>query len=158
MLSLRNHGSSKKYHHDYIGHNYRMEGIQGAVLDVKILQDWTEKRRKNTAKYNQMLVDVGEVLTPYESSECKHVYHLYVVRTKNRDQLQSHLYDNGIGTGIHYPFPLHLTGAYKYLGYKKGDFPVAKNVADEILSLPKYPQLTSNQIEYVCEKIKEFYH
>jgi len=87
----------------------------------------------------------------------RHVYHLYVVQVKNRDKLQIFLSENGIGTGLHYPIPLHLTRAYAYLGYKKGDFPEAERLANEILSLPLYPELTEEQIEYVCEKIKAFY-
>ena len=97
------------------------------------------------------------VIIPFESPNCKHVYHLYVIRVEKRDKLQSYLDESGISTGIHYPFPLHLTGAYKHLGYNRGDFPVAEKVSKEILSLPMYPELHEEQIDYVCEMIRKFY-
>jgi len=155
---MRDHGSGKKYYHDLIGHNYRMSEFQAAVLNVKMkhIGEWTEMRRKNAERYNALL-DEMKVITPSELEGVKHVYHLYVVRVKNRDKLQNFLKENGIGTGLHYPIPLHLTQAYAHLGYKKGDFPVAEKLANEILSLPMYPELTKEQIEYVCEKIKAFY-
>jgi len=156
---LRDHGSEKKYYHDLIGHNYRMSEFQAAVLNVKMnyLGEWTEMRRRNAEGYNALLAEIEEVITPSELNGAKHVYHLYVIRAKNRGKLQNYLNENGIGTGLHYPIPLHLTKAYAYLSYKKGDFPVAEKLADEILSLPMYPELTETQIEYICEKIKTFY-
>jgi len=156
---MRDHGSGKKYYHDLIGYNYRMSEFQAAVLNVKMkyIEDWTEMRRNNAERYNASLGDIEQVITPTELDGVKHVYHLYVLRVKRRDELQIFLNENGIGTGMHYPFPLHLTRAYSHLGYEKGDFPVAEKLANEILSLPMYPELTEEQIEYVYEKIKAFY-
>lgn len=156
---MRDHGSERKYYHDLIGYNYRMSEFQAAVLNVKMkyIEEWTDMRRVNAAKYNALLDDVEKVITPTELEGVKHVYHLYVVRVKNRDRLQVFLKENGISTGLHYPIPLHLTQAYAHLGYKKGEFPVAEKLAGEILSLPMYPELSVEQIEYVCEKIRAFY-
>ena len=158
-LKLRDHGSEKKYFHDLIGFNYRMSEFQAAVLNVKMkyIEEWTEKRRLNAYRYNQRLSEIDSVIIPSVLDRVRHVYHLYVIRARERDKLQAYLKENGIGTGLHYPFPLHLTGAYSYLGYKKGDFPKAEKLADEILSLPMYAELTEKQIDYVCGKIKDFY-
>jgi dTDP-4-amino-4,6-dideoxygalactose transaminase len=156
---MRDHGSGKKYYHDLIGHNYRMSEFQAAVLNVKMkyIGKWTETRRTNAKRYNAVLGEIEQVITPSELKGVRHVYHLYVVRVKDRDKLQMFLKENEIGTGLHYPIPLHLTQAYVHLGYKKGAFPVAEKLANEILSLPMYPELTEEQTEYVCEKIKAFY-
>ncbi|MDI6785198.1 MAG: DegT/DnrJ/EryC1/StrS family aminotransferase [bacterium] len=154
---LRDHGSSQKYFHQYIGYNYRMEGIQGAVLGVKLkrLEEWTEKRRNNAQTYNNLLSSL-EVITPKEKSYNRHVYHLYVIRVKNRDKLQEYLKENGIDSGLHYPQPIHLQKAYKFLGYKENSFPLAEASTKEILSLPMYPELTKEQIKIVAKSIKEF--
>ena len=156
---FRDHGSDRKYYHDIIGHNYRMSEFQAAVLVVKMkyIKKWTEMRCNNAQKYNERLKDLGNVVIPFESKDCRHVYHLYVIRAEKRDKLQSYLNERGISTGIHYPFPLHLTDAYKYLGYNKGDFPIAEKVSEKILSLPMYPELHEEQIDYVCELIRKFY-
>jgi dTDP-4-amino-4,6-dideoxygalactose transaminase len=156
---FRDQGQSEKYHHDSYGHNYRMEAIQGAVLGVKLkyLPQWTEQRRAVAAKYRQLLGDLEQVSLPKEMPYAKHVYHLFVIRARRRDDLKAFLEQKGIGTGLHYPIPLHLQKAFQHLGYKKGDFPVAEKAADEILSLPMYPELTDQQIEYVCDSIREFY-
>jgi dTDP-4-amino-4,6-dideoxygalactose transaminase len=156
---LRDHGSEKKYYHNLIGYNYRMSEFQAAVLNVKMkyIGEWTEMRRINAEGYNTWLREIKQVITPSELEGVKHVYHLYVVRVKDREKLQMYLKENEIATGLHYPIPLHLTQAYAFLGYKKGDFPVAEKLANEILSLPMYPELAKEQIEYVCEKIKAFY-
>jgi dTDP-4-amino-4,6-dideoxygalactose transaminase len=156
---MRDHGSGKKYYHDLIGYNYRMSEFQAAVLNVKMkhIEEWTEMRRANAERYNTLLGEIEQIIAPSELKEVKHVYHLYVIRVKNRDKLQIFLKENGIATGLHYPIPLHLTQAYAPLGHKKGDFPVAEKLANEILSLPIYPGLTEEHIEYVCEKIKTFY-
>lgn len=156
---IRDHGSGKKYYHDLIGHNYRMSEFQAAVLNVKMkyIEDWTEIRRKNAEEYNKRLADIEQVITPSELEYVKHVYHLYVIRAENRDELQNFLKESGIGTGLHYPIPLHLTRAYTHLGHKKGEFPVAEKLANEILSLPMYPELSEAQINYICEKIRVFY-
>lgn len=159
MTQIRDHGSSRKYYQDRIGHNYRLEALQAAVLSVKLnyIQSWTEMRRANAQLYNHCLSDIEEVVCPFEADGCYHVYHLYVIRAKNRDALQSYLKDRGIATGLHYPIPLHLQKAYAFLGYKKGDFPVAEQAAEEILSLPMFPELTEEQIKYVAEVIRDFY-
>lgn len=156
---LRDHGQSKKYHHRMCGHNYRMDGIQGAVLGVKLshLPAWTDARRKHAKAYGERLKGVGDLVLPAESPGARHVYHLYVVQTEKRDALQVHLTSNGIGTGLHYPVPLHLQEAYRDLGYKKGDFPVTEQVAMRGLSLPMFPELTDEQIDYVASSIKEYF-
>ena len=156
---IRDHGQPRKYYHDLIGYNYRMDAFQGVVLNAKLehLKEWTKKRRENAALYNELLKDVDEVVTPKEMPYARHVYHLYVIRCKNRDQLQKFLQNRGIATGLHYPIPLHLQRAYTFLGYKKGDFPVTEQIAEEILSLPMFPELTERQIKYAAEAIKDFY-
>jgi len=155
---MRDHGTSTKYYHDTEGHNYRMEGIQGAVLGVKMryIAKWTDARRSHASAYTKLLKNTDGIITPEEMAFAKHVYHLYVIRVKNREQLQKHLDSKGIATGMHYPVPLHLQKVFKDLGYKKGDFPVAEQVAEEMLSLPMYPELTDEQISYVCDAVKEF--
>lgn len=159
MKMIRDHGSSQKYHHELIGHNYRMEGIQGAVLSVKMryIDQWTELRRKNAFLYSELLSDIPGLITPKEMESVRHVYHLYVVQIQKRNKLQVFLSEQGVSTGLHYPIPLHLQRAYEFLGYKKGDFPTAELQMDRILSLPMYPELSESQIRYVTEKIKEFY-
>lgn len=156
---LRDHGSVKKYYHESYGHNYRMEGIQGAVLGVKLkyLGDWTEKRRSAAKKYSELLKDVKQIKLPAELSDLRHVYHLFVIQTPDRDKLQKFLNENEISNGLHYPIPLHLQKCFEHLGYKKGDFPVTEKLAEECLSLPMFPDLTDEQIEFTCDKIKEFY-
>ena len=154
---LRDHGRLSKYEHIESGVNSRMDGIQAAVLNVKLkfLEKWTEMRRKNARLYDELLENTNAI-TPIENKKAKHVYHLYVIRTKNRDNLLKFLEGKGISAGIHYPIPLHLQPAYRHLGYNMGDFSVTEKYAEEILSLPMFPELTEEQITYVCEKIKEF--
>ncbi len=156
---LRDHGSQKKYHHELVGHNYRMDGIQGAVLGVKLphLNAWTEARREHAKVYDQKLKGVGDLVTPVEAPGRKHVYHLYVIQTRRRDELQAFLNAREIGNGLHYPIPLHLQQAYARLGYKKGDFPVSEQVAERGLSLPMFAELTNEQIDYVVGAVKEFF-
>jgi dTDP-4-amino-4,6-dideoxygalactose transaminase len=158
-LKLRDHGSEKKYFHDLIGFNCRMSEFQAAVLNVKMdyIEEWTEKRRRNAERYSEGLSGLEEVAAPVESEGARHVYHLFVVRAQERDELQEYLKDKDIGCGMHYPIPLHLTEAYAYLGYRPGDFPKAENLAKEILSLPMYPEISGDQIDYVCECIQDFY-
>jgi dTDP-4-amino-4,6-dideoxygalactose transaminase len=168
IIKLREHGQSEKYHHDSFGHNYRMEGIQGAVLGVKLkyLARWTEERRKVAAKYNELLGKIEQISVPVELPYSKHVYHLYVIRVNDtslekreetRNKLQSFLSDNGISSGLHYPIPLHLQKCFSHLGYKKGDFPVSEDLAQTGLSLPMFAELKDEQIEYVASKIKDFF-
>jgi len=154
---LRDHGSSKKYLHEYIGNNCRLEGIQGAVLSVKLnhLDKWNESRRRNAGLY-RIFLEGSSVKLPEEMSYAKHVYHLFVVRVKNREKLIDILKEKGIFTGIHYPIPNHLQNAYSFLGYQKGSFPVTEGCSEEILSLPMFPELTEEQIKYTADCIKEF--
>lgn len=153
---LRDHGSAKRYHHDMVGYNYRMHGFQGAVLGVKMkhLRDWTDRRRWAAGEYRKALAGANLTL-PIEKDHVRHVYHLFVVRVKDRAKAGAALTENGIGWGIHYPIPLHLTQAYASLGYKKGDFPVTEALADEILSIPLYPELTEEIIARVSSTLKQ---
>ena len=156
---LRDHGQVEKYKHACVGHNYRMDGIQGAVLGVKLkyLRQWTERRRAIAAMYRQLLSDVGDIVLPFESSDAYHVYHLFVIRTKHRQALQKFLNEKYIGTAVAYPIPLHFQEAYRHLGYKKGDFPESERAAEECLALPIYAELTDEQAEYVAANVKSFY-
>ena len=159
MKLIHDHGASVRYHHDVAGHNYRMEGFQGAVLSVKLkyIETWTAKRQENADLYTELLKDVEEVITPEIKKGRSHSFHLYVARCRRRDELKEYLEKKGIVTGLHYPVPLHMQKAYAHLGYKKGDFPIAEGFADEILSLPMYPELGEEQIRYVAEQVGEFY-
>ncbi|MEC4749599.1 DegT/DnrJ/EryC1/StrS family aminotransferase [Methylomicrobium sp. Wu6] len=152
---LRDWGAEQKYHHVLKGYNFRLEGIQGAVLRVKLrhLEAWTEARRTVAVYYNELLSGSG-VPTPKEMSYARHVYHIYAIRTKQRSQWQQVLQAKGIQTGIHYPIPVHLLPAYADLGYIRGDFPHSEQAADEVLSLPMFPELTRAQCEDVCEAIR----
>jgi dTDP-4-amino-4,6-dideoxygalactose transaminase len=155
---IRDHGQAQKYFHDLEGYNGRLDAIQAAVLRIKLkrLQDWNQSRRKNAAFYTELLQDVPGITLPLEADYADSVYHLYVILADNRDGLQKFLAEKGIATGLHYPLPLHLQKAYAHLGYKKGDFPVAEHAAERLLSLPMYPELAAEQIDYVCSSIKEF--
>ena len=153
---LRNYGQSKKYYHDFIGYNSRLDEIQAAVLRVKLryLDEWNDKRREHAKLYNDLLENVSGIETPTEKEFVKHVYHLYVIRCKNRNELQNYLSSKGVSTGIHYPIPVHLQKAYKHLEYKEGDFPITEKYAKEILSLPMFPELTDEEIEVVVGLIR----
>jgi dTDP-4-amino-4,6-dideoxygalactose transaminase len=157
--SLREHGATVRYYHDEIGYNYRMEGIQGATLGVKLkhLVQWTAERRRVAHRYHELLADTPLQL-PREAAWGESAYHLYVVRHPRRDELKKHLEANGIGCALHYPVPLHLQKCYADLGHKPGDFPVAEKAARECLSLPIYPELTDQQIQRVADAIKAFFH
>ncbi len=156
---IRDHGSEQKYYHEILGHNYRMEAIQGAVLGVKFkyLNEWTEKRRAVASQYNKLLLGIGDILLPKEMPYAKHVYHLYVIQTTKRKELQDYLTSRGIGTGLHYPVPLHLQKCFSYLEYKRGDFRITEQLSERCLSLPMYAELTDDQICKVVETIKEFF-
>lgn len=151
---LRDHGSERKYHHEIIGYNCRLEGIQGAVLSIKLayLDRWNELRHEHAARYNALLSASGLIL-PQEMSYARHVYHLYVVQSEDRDALQNALNDAGIQTGIHYPVPIHLQPAYAFLGYSRGSFPEAEQQAARVLSLPMFAELTGEQINRVAEVV-----
>ncbi len=154
---IRDHGQSKKYYHGLVGWNDRMDGIQGAVLKAKLkhLPAWNEARRRNARLYNQLLSGVEGVILPQEAEYAKHIYHVYAIRVAKRDKVMSALAEKGINCGIHYPIPIHLQEAYRSVGWKKGDFPVAEKCADEFLSLPMYPELSAEQIAFVAQQIKE---
>lgn len=154
----RDHGSREKYIHIIEGHNMRMSGFQGAVLGVKMnyIEKWTEARRENACHYHEMLSGIDGLIVPYSAEHNRHVYHLYVIRVKNREKLSAYLNEHGIANGYHYKLPLHLQKAYDHLPYKAGDFPVCEKVVSEIISLPMFPELTREQIEYVAETIKRF--
>jgi dTDP-4-amino-4,6-dideoxygalactose transaminase len=156
---LRDHGQPQKYHHDVIGWNGRMDGIQGAVLSVKLkhLEKWNEARRANATKYSTLLAGVDNIRLPVEKDYARHVFHLYAIRDPKRNALMAFLGEKGVATGIHYPVPLHMTKAYEYLNLKTGSFPVAEMAAAEFCSLPMYPELTDDQISYVCACVKEFH-
>ena len=153
---FRDHGQAKKYYHGVIGWNARMDGIQGAVLRVKLkyLADWNEARRAHAREYTRLLSSVEGVILPREADYAKHVYHIYAIRTGQRDRLMTALAEQGISCGIHYPVPIHLQEAYRSLGLAAGSFPVAEKCAEEFLSLPMFPELTTGQIAYVVDKIK----
>jgi dTDP-4-amino-4,6-dideoxygalactose transaminase len=156
---LRDHGQDKKYYHQVEGYNGRLDAIQAGILEAKLvhLEKWNSQRRERAAEYNRLLSAVeGAVIPPHEPSWSRAVYHLYVIRTANREGLMAHLGAVGIGTGIHYPIPLHLQRACSSLNYRKGSFPVSEMVASDILSLPMYPQLTAKQQERVVNEIIRF--
>jgi dTDP-4-amino-4,6-dideoxygalactose transaminase len=156
--ALREHGSTVRYYHDEVGFNYRMEGIQGAVLGVKLkhLDQWTRDRRAVAHTYRDLLADTPLQL-PCEAAYAESAWHLYVVRHPRRDELKKHLEAGGVGCALHYPLPLHLQKCYARLGHKPGDFPVAEKAARECLSLPIYPELTDRQIQRVADVIKAFF-
>jgi dTDP-4-amino-4,6-dideoxygalactose transaminase len=155
---FRNYGSQKKYYNEVIGHNMRLDELQAALLSVKLnkLNEWTAQRQQIAAWYDEALKDVDGIILPKIAEGATHVYHLYVIRTNKRDELQNFLHDNGVGTLIHYPIPPHLQEAYKDLGYKKGDFPIAEEIADTVLSLPLWPGITHAEVLLVSETILNF--
>jgi len=184
---LRDHGQAKKYYHELEGYNGRLDSIQTGILRVKLrhLTDWNEKRRQNAFRYNELLNGVipqhgntgspqhsitgasasnlqpltsnSAIIPPFEPSWTKAVYHLYVIRTKKRDELQKYLTENGIGTGLHYPIPLHLQKAYTRLGYTEGDFPISEKVAPEILSLPNVSRIDRTANRHKSPPNQEFH-
>jgi dTDP-4-amino-4,6-dideoxygalactose transaminase len=156
---LRDHGQAKKYFHDIEGYNGRMDAVQAGMLHVKLAQlaKWNAQRRERAEEYKRLLSAAPDaVIPPYEPSWSRAVYHLYVVRTDDREGMMSHLKTAGIGTGIHYPVPLHLQKAYGSLNYRRGDFPVVEKIAAEILSLPMFPQLTTEQQARVVKEVVHF--
>ena len=152
---LRDHGSEKKYQHEIVGYNFRLEGIQGAVLNVKLrhLDRWNELRRRHAARYTELLKDAN-LLLPAEMAYAHHVYHVFVVQSEKRDELQRQLSDAGIQTGIHYPIPIHLQPAYASLGHKPGDYPESELQSTRVLSLPMFAELTEEQIHTVASVIR----
>jgi dTDP-4-amino-4,6-dideoxygalactose transaminase len=161
IRKLRDCGRRKTYLHDVIGYTARLNTVNAAIgrIQLKRLNAWNEKRRKNAALYNELLSDLDEViLPPVGNSQVKPVYHLYVIRVKMRDKLRKWLEDNGIQCGIHYPLPIHLQPIYKKLfNFKGGEYPISELVSQTCLSLPMFPNLTSDEIRYISEKIHGFY-
>ncbi len=155
---LRDHGQSKKYYHDIEGYNGRLDSIQAGILSVKLrhLAEWNKLRREAAARYDKLLTQCADqVVSPSQPDWARSVYHLYVVRVQNRDDIQKYLTSQGIGTGIHYPIPLHLQKAYQEFGYGVGDYPVTERVAAEILSLPMFPELDAKQQSRVVQSVVE---
>jgi dTDP-4-amino-4,6-dideoxygalactose transaminase len=171
MRRLRNHGSPRRYYHHEFGWNGRMDGIQAAVLRVKLkhISDWNESRRQHAAMYDQLFAASGLTSLPHSDSsdapvrllartpQAKHVFHQYVIRAQRRDELRQFLADRKIGSEIYYPLPLHLQPVFAYLGLKAGDMPVSEKAASEVLALPMFPELTEAEIRHVVESIAEFY-
>jgi dTDP-4-amino-4,6-dideoxygalactose transaminase len=156
---LRDHGQAQKYYHEIEGYNGRLDAIQAGILRVKLrfLSEWNRARRERAATYHELFAAATDAVTiPHEPSWTRAIYHLYVIRAQNRDELQAHLSQAHIGTGIHYPIPLHLQRAYRSLGYSRGDFPVAEKVALEVLSLPMYPHLQPDQQGRVAQEVLRF--
>ncbi len=157
MRMLRDWGQERRYHHLVKGFNYRMDGIQGAILRVKLrhLDAWTAARRTHAARYSSMLSNLDTVETPVEVAYRRHVYHIYAVRCRDRDALHRALEAEGIQSGLHYPIPVHLQKAHEDLGYRPGDFPVSEAAARTVLSLPIYPEMTARQVEQVVAAVEQ---
>lgn len=155
IATFRDHGQAKKYYHDVIGWNGRMDGFQGAILSIKLkhIENWTEARRRNADIYTKAFANVHGVLTPKQAAGRRHVFHLYVLRVKARDQVLKNLAEKGVNCAIHYPVPLHLQNAYQSLGLGRGSFPISERCAEEIISLPMFPELTSGEIEQVVTAV-----
>lgn len=153
---LRDHGQSEKYYHEVVGVNSRMDGFQGAILSVKLkyLASWNYARIRNAETYCRLLADAGAIALPARMGYAHHVYHIFAVRVAERKKFIAGMAEKGIACGIHYPVPLHLQKAYAGLGLKRGSFPVAERCADEVVSLPMYPELTVEQITYVAEAVR----
>jgi len=157
MMTLREHGQSRKYYHSMVGWNCRMDGIQAAVLTIKLrhLAQSNTLRRQHAALYNQLLQGVEEVILPTEAAGHQSVYHIYAVRLADRDEVMRQLGEAGIGSGIHYPVPVHLQEAYRDLGYREGDLPIAERVSTELLSLPMFPEMTEAQVRTVVDQLRQ---
>lgn len=157
---LRNYGSEVKYHNDIIGYNKRLDEIQAAFLSVKLkhLETWTASREAIAHQYLDRLMGLGDLILPVTQPNATHVYHLFVIRTNHRDELAAYLEGLGIGTLIHYPIPPHLQPCYAYLGYTKGDFPIAEELACTALSLPIWPGMSQKQIDFVIDSVKRFFN
>lgn len=156
---LRDHGQAQKYYHDIEGYNGRLDALQAGLLHAKLahLAKWNAQRRERAAEYGRLFAGaVGVVAPPFEPDWCKSIYHLFVIRAEDRDGMISHLKQAGIGTGIHYPIPLHLQKAYAAMKYRQGDFPVVEKAAAEIVSLPMFPQLTAEQQARIAQEISNF--
>ncbi|MCL2184484.1 MAG: DegT/DnrJ/EryC1/StrS family aminotransferase [Treponema sp.] len=158
--SYRTHGSTKKYHHDYIGYNSRLDTLQAAILNIKLkhIDNAIQKRANHAAQYRELLKNIEEIKLPVIKTDNKEVNYVFCIKAHKRDELDSYLKSNEIGTSIYYPVPLHLQKCFEYLDYKKGDFPVAEKLCDSVLALPMFPELTEDEVSFVCEKIKRFFN
>ena len=156
---LRNHGRTEKYVHKIIGYGERIDALQAAILNVKLthLKEWTKKRVNVAHRYSKLLREVNQIITPPVRPNSEHVFHLYVIKCQQRDTLLKHFNQNNIQAGIHYPIPLHLQPALKYLGYKPGDFPVSEELSSSIISLPIYPELSEVDVNRIVHAVKDFY-
>lgn len=154
---LRDHGSRKKYEHEIVGHNFRLDTVQAAVLNIKLkhLDKWNKARMAKAARYAQLLSGLEQIVLPATAVDCEHVFHLYAIQTGNRAELQAKLNAKNIQSGIHYPTPIHLQKAFEYLGYKAGDFPVSESLCNTVLSLPMFAELTDAQQDRVVAALKE---
>jgi len=157
IRKLRDHGRTSHYGHAMVGFTHRLDALQAAILAVKLehLDDWNADRRRHAATYSKLLADT-ELLLPYEAAGCRAVYHLYVVRTPDRDGLLTYLREHGIGASVHYPLPVHLQPAYKDMNRPKGSYPVSEAIAESAISLPIYPEMTNAQINEVVDTVKRF--
>ena len=157
LKMLRDHGQSSKYYHNEIGWNARMDGIQGAILSVKLkyIDKWNEARRQKAAIYDEYLKNNASVIHPKQASYAKHIFHVYAIRIRDRDNLLKKLKEEEIACGIHYPIPIHLQKAYNCLDHKKGDFPISERCSEEFLSLPMYPELKKEQIDLVVGELNK---
>jgi dTDP-4-amino-4,6-dideoxygalactose transaminase len=157
--SYRVHGSSVKYHHDYIGYNSRLDTLQAAVLNVKLsrMDSAIQKRAEHAAQYRELLREIAGIKLPLVKNGNKEVNYVFCIQAEKRDELEAYLKEKEIGTSIYYPVPLHLQKCFEYLGYKKGDFPVAEKLCSSVLALPMFPELTENEINYICDVVREFY-
>jgi dTDP-4-amino-4,6-dideoxygalactose transaminase len=159
IKSLRNYGSTKKYKNSEIGHNMRLDELQAGFLNIKLkyIKDWTLQRQQIADLYFDLLKGIPNLILAEIHPFAEHVYHLFVVRTKMRNTLQRYLTSQGVGTLIHYPTPPHLQEAYSHLGYKKGDFPIAEELAETSLSLPIWPGMNKEMVSYVCQNVRNFF-
>jgi dTDP-4-amino-4,6-dideoxygalactose transaminase len=155
---MRNCGQQEKYRHVVVGFNHRLDNLQAAVLRVKLphLDSWNDGRRRAASIYNQLLKDVPGVITPLADEERTHVYHLYVIQHPRRDELLARLKDEGVRAGLHYPIPVHLQPCYEGIPFSPDSLSVTELVAKRVISLPMYPELTRSQIEFVCDRVREF--
>jgi len=161
LTALRVHGTRRKYYHDYIGINSRLDAIQAAILRVKFrhLDSWTEKRQGNAGIYRSLLAGMNVPVTPpgIMAYQTRHVYNQFAIQCAERDGLQAHLKQHGVGSEVYYPLPLHLQTCFAHLGYKPGDFPISEKLAKDSLAVPIYSELQRSDIEYVCSLIQSFY-
>lgn len=157
IRTLRDHGQDRKYHHTLIGWNCRMDGIQAAVLGIKLrhLEKSNQLRRSHAAYYDEVLGEIEEIATPFESACVRHVYHIYAIRVQERDEVMRRLNESGVACGVHYPIPIHLQEAYRHLEFQPGAFPIAERCALEFISLPMFPELTPEQLEFVACGVRE---